>query len=142
MNQPTDVPAPRTAAEPPPLAFIYDRQTSPTPGVVVARLANCELYAERQDWELAGHWIDHGDDALSMTARPQFEAMLALIRHHSAARPVVCLINDWRQLANEPHPLARFLYKVDQAGGKVVTSSGATDRGRLGMLATPATFRP
>lgn len=141
MDQPTDDPGPGNGL--PPLAFIYDRRTSDTDaseGVLRLRLGACRLYADQQGWEQAGEWIDHGDAALSMTCRPQFEMMLGLIRHHAATREVICLIADWQRLANDAQPLARFRYQVDQAGGRVVTSAGITDRG--GALTTPATFRP
>lgn len=139
MDQPTDD---GTARNAPPLAFIYDRRTSDTDaseGVLRLRLGACRMYADQQGWEMAGEWIDHGDAALSMTRRPQFEMMLGLIRHHSAGRDVVCLIADWPRLANDATPLARFRYQIEQAGGQVVTSAGATEHGPRGGLATPAT---
>jgi DNA invertase Pin-like site-specific DNA recombinase len=141
MSDATDDPTPGT---PPPLAFIYDRRTSDTDaseGILRRRLTACRQYAAAQGWEQAGEWIDHGDAALSMTVRPQLEAMLGLIRHYSASRIVVCLVADWTRLANDPAPLARYCYKVEQAGGQVVTAAGAA-MGQRGGLTTPVTWRP
>jgi hypothetical protein len=124
----------------PPLAFLYDRQTSPTPGVLVLRLDLCRLRAGELGWEVAGEWVDSGDDALTGSRRPQFDAMLTAVREAAAAgRTVVCLVADWHRLSREAATEAGFRARITAAGGFTATAAGEDDqpgsgRGRVTMI--------
>jgi DNA invertase Pin-like site-specific DNA recombinase len=108
-----------------PLAFIYDRQTSPTVGVVLMRVAVCRQYAEERGYEIAGEWHDTGDNALT-DHRPQFDRMLTemLATRVGGRDEIVCLVNDFDRLSHNPHHRTRFIRRVQAAGGWVENCLG------------------
>jgi DNA invertase Pin-like site-specific DNA recombinase len=124
----------------PPLAFVYDRHASPTPGVLTLRLDLCRLRANEQGWEVAGEWVDRGDAALSDGHRPEFDRMLAAMREASrSGRTVLCLVADWYRLSRDTATERGFRARIATAGGYTATGAGEDDqpgsgRGRPSML--------
>lgn len=113
----------------PVLAFIYDRQTSQTAGVLVMRLEACHLWAQDAGWEVAGEWVDQGIGALRDDDRPKFDALADAMRAAAGAgwRPV-CLVADWPRLSRDAEAEAAFRARVRTAGGYTVTAVGEDDQ--------------
>lgn len=123
-----------------PLAFVYDRHASPTEAVLQLRLEYCKLRATEVGWDVAGQFIDRGDDALGDDHRPAFDRMLGAMREQAkTGRQVVCLVSDWYRLSRLPEPEAEFRARVTTVGGFTATAVGEDDqpgsgRGRVRML--------
>ncbi|MDJ0340751.1 recombinase family protein [Streptomyces sp. H10-C2] len=111
-----------------PLAFFYDRHATPSTGILQVRLEACREYAAELRYEVAGEWIDRGDDALSDDRRPQFDAMLDALAGASVDRTVLCLINGWDRLSRDPGRCGHFRYRIHMAGGWTETTTGEDDR--------------
>lgn len=112
-----------------PLAFIYDRQASPTPGVVVLHLEVCNLRARDEGWQIAGEWVDKGDAALSDDNRPEFDTMMtSMAAAVSAGREVLCLVADWGRLSRDFSAEAALRARVRAVGGYTATGIGEDDR--------------
>ena len=113
----------------PVLAFIYDRQTSPTPGVLVIRLETCRLWARTAGWEVAGEWVEQGDRALYDDERPAFDSMRATMPDATGAgwQPV-CLVSDWHRLSRDNEVELAFRAQVHTMGGYTATAAGEDDR--------------
>ncbi|MGP4002385.1 recombinase family protein [Streptomyces sp. 8N706] len=118
-----------------PLAYIYDRHATRSPGTLDLRLDGCRTYAERQGWEVAGHWVDRGDDALSEEHRPQLDALCAAMGRCSDARTRVCLVHSWERLCRDAMARERLSRRVALAGGRTVTSFGQSDESARATLA-------
>lgn len=122
------------ADSPRPRAFIYDRHATSSTAILDIRLDRCRAYAESQGWELAGIWIDLGDNALS-DHRPEFHALCLAMRAEPG--PAVCLVDDWDRIARDASISATMRRRVGQAGGHCETVGGESDapeekaRGRL-----------
>ncbi|MBV9023933.1 MAG: recombinase family protein [Streptomycetaceae bacterium] len=113
----------------PPLAFIYDRHATPTKAIMLLRVGACREYAEEQGWEIAGEWVDDGDNALTDDNRPQFDLMLAeLLGTHRGGRTVVCVVTDWDRLSRDSWNRLIFARKVALAGGWIETIVGETTK--------------
>ncbi len=109
-----------------PLAFVYDRNVTKTPGVLDQRVAECCAYAHRRGWQVAGVWIDHGDDALT-TERPEFTALVTKLRALAPCGPVICLVHTWQRLAYDGHRRLALQQRIAQAGGHCATAFGEND---------------
>ncbi|MFJ7997282.1 recombinase family protein [Streptomyces sp. NPDC096310] len=112
----------------PPLAFIYDRHASPRARAVLdLRLEGCRNWALAQGWEIAGRWVDLGDDALSDAHRPRFDELVTLMRGIPGGRARICLVHHWDRLTRYGD---RFAYqrRVAGAGGSTATTFGEGDR--------------
>lgn len=125
----------------PPLAFLYDRKTSPTDAILLLRLRSCRMRAEEVGWQVAGEFIDEGDDALGGAHhRPRFDQMLAAMRVEAkGGRRVVCLVADWYRLSRDADTERAFRARITTAGGYTATATGEDDqpgrgRGRVTML--------
>lgn len=118
------------AASPaPPLAFVYDRQMSPTVGVLVLRLEVCKLRARDEGWEVAGEWVDRDDAVFSNENRPAFDAMvLAMAEARNAGHEVLCLVADWLRLSRDQEVRHAFQARVRTAGGYTATATGESDQ--------------
>lgn len=118
------------------LAFIYDRQMSPTVGVLVLHLEVCNLRARDEGWTIAGEWVDQGDAVFSDENRPAFDSMIeAMAKARSAGREVLCLIADWPRLSRDEGVRVSFQTRVRTAGGFTATGVGEDDRQSLSGLA-------
>jgi hypothetical protein len=125
----------------PVLAFIYDRRTSPTIGVLNMRLGFCRLRAEEQGWEVAGEWVDQGDSAFADGHRLAFDQMLMAIRDAtSRGREALCLVSEWHRLSHNEDVESAFRARVAAAGGYTATAAGEDDRDepRIGRPAKAA----
>lgn len=121
--------------EPIPLAFIYDRHATPTEGVLLLRLEANTQYVQAQGWELAGEWVDRGDEALTDDHRPKFEEMLKAIgRAAQNGRKAVCLVSSWDRFSRSDWERRIFVRKVTLAGGWVQTIVGESSRDPSGTL--------
>lgn len=114
--------------ERPLLAFIYDRRFSPSV-VLDLRLTHCREYAAAAGVEVAGVWIDTGDDALSDERRPLFADMVAAMRTAGQqGRTVACLVADWDRISRDAYRSAALRRMVAEAGGYTMTCDGDDDR--------------
>lgn len=122
-----------SAGRGPVLAFVYDRQASLADGVLGLHLEVCRGKAVEAGWSVVGEWVDRGTDALSDSARPQFDAMVKVMGEvHAAGRSVVCLVADWGRLSRDEEAEGGFRTRVRAAGGHTSTVAGETDEpGRL-----------
>jgi hypothetical protein len=126
-----------------PLVFLYDRHATPTRVILLMRLELCRMHCEEQGWELAGEWIDEGDEALIDERRPQFDQLAARMNwvRHGTKRPLICLIHDWDRLSYNRASRARFVRRIDLAGGWIETADGETNKPkdrRRGLLTAPS----
>ncbi|MEU1630376.1 recombinase family protein [Streptomyces sp. NPDC020096] len=113
-----------TAPSGPPQAFIYDRRSTPTLGVLLARLMVCREYAAERGWELVGEWVDEDDNALT-DRRPEFDRLIGkMLGAHRDGREVICLVNDFDRLSHNQEIQTRFIKRVHLAGGWVETIVG------------------
>lgn len=118
----------------PPMAFIYDRRTTPTKGIMVMRLQACHGHAEERGYEIAGEWYDEGDGAL-VDRRPQFSQLIARMRDASqCGRQAVCLVNDFDRLSHDSELRRQFIRRVHLAGGWVEDILGDRSDQRTGRL--------
>ncbi|MCQ4082229.1 recombinase family protein [Streptomyces sp. RB6PN25] len=112
-----------------PLAFIYDRHATPTQAIMLLRVGACRQYAEERGWEIAGEWVDCGNDALTDDHRPEFDRMLAnLLGSHRGGRTTVCVVCDWDRLSRDPEQRQKFARQVTCAGGWIETIAGETSK--------------
>jgi len=128
----------------PPLAFLYDRHASPTVAILLLRLQSCRMRAEELGWQVAGEFVDEGDDALEDSHRPKFDTMLTAMRGQATAgRQVVCLVSDWYRLSRNDKTEAAFRARIATAGGYTATAAGEDDlpgsgRGRVNAVGRAA----
>lgn len=110
-----------------PLAFIYDRHATPQRALLDLRVEACREYAADAGYEVAGVWVDEGDDALQGTTRPQFDALLEELAAAAATgRRAFCLVNGWDRLAHAEGSTA-FQNRIQARGGWTVTALGEDD---------------
>ncbi|MET9294255.1 hypothetical protein [Streptomyces sp. NPDC003077] len=119
---------------PPPLAFIYDRNATFNHRLLDMRVDGCRNYAERQRWDIAGTWTDHGDDALSNGHRPAFQSLLRRMLEVSRSRTVLCLVHNWDRYAHDRPSRVDFQQRVALAGGYTATTFNETDLGGVVAL--------
>ncbi len=125
-------------------AYIYDRHSTPSQGILLLRLEACREHAALQGWTVAGEWIDRGDHALAdAQTRPEFGDMLRAMTQAAAdGQTVVCIVNDWDRLSLTPGASGILRRRVGHAGGWTETAVGESDRhdqARLRNLRTSAT---
>ncbi|RSO22594.1 hypothetical protein DMH15_33080 [Streptomyces sp. WAC 06725] len=110
----------------PSLAFIYDRNATRSHAILDMRLDGCRAYAGRRGWQIADHWVDFGDDAISRV-RPRFAALLEIMRTQARVRPVLCLVHSWDRLAHDSALRSALQQRVAQAGGYCATTFDESD---------------
>lgn len=118
------------ANTPSPLVFVYDRNAGRSRHFLELRIAGCKNTATRYAWEVAGEWIDRGDDALDdvPSLRPRFMEMAGqMAAATEQGRPVLCLVHNWDRLSRSSDRRAQFQRLVAVAGGWTVTTFGETD---------------
>lgn len=121
------------------LAFVYDRQMSPTVGVLVLHLGLCKIRARDEGWTIAGEWIDQGDAVFSDENRPAFDAMIeAMKTARGAGHEVLCLIADWPRLSRDEEARQAFQARIRTAGGYIATGVGGDDKQGLSQLSASA----
>lgn len=128
-----------------PLAFIYDRHTTPNEQLLDLRVDACREYAALVGYDVEGVWIDEGDGALDDADRPQFAALLkqlgATVRD---GRTALCLVNNWDRLASDGTRCVSFQSRIRARGGWTATALGEDDvprpsrRGRIEELLSAA----
>lgn len=124
----------------PPLVFLYDRHASPTVTILLLRLQSCRMRAEELGWQVAGEFVDEGDDALTDAHRPKFDRMLAAMRAEATAgRQVVTMVSDWYRLSRDLETEKAFRARITTAGGYTATATGEDDqpgsgRGRVNAV--------
>jgi DNA invertase Pin-like site-specific DNA recombinase len=106
------------------LAFVYDRHATIAREILRLRLETCAKYADRQGWQIAGWFVDEGDDALANDHRPTFHAMLNAIRAAGADAPRVVLVHDWQRFSHDDEARGLFTRTVLHLGTWVETTSG------------------
>ncbi|MFI0257770.1 recombinase family protein [Streptomyces sp. NPDC017056] len=112
---------------PTPLAFIYDRNATASSPYLNMRLDGCHNYAgQRRGWQVAGDWIDRGDHALD-TERPEFGALLEIMRTQAGRRQVICLVHTWDRLSRAPEQRIALQQRVALVGGYCATTFDETD---------------
>ncbi|MFB6983985.1 hypothetical protein [Streptomyces scopuliridis] len=113
---------------PPPLVFIYDRHAIPhARGTLDLRLEGCQNWAAERNWEIAGRWVDLGDDALTDTHRPRFGELCTFMAELTGERTAICLVHNWTRLTRTGDR-AEYQHKVRQAGGYTATTFGEDDQ--------------
>ncbi|HZX40012.1 MAG TPA: recombinase family protein [Streptomyces sp.] len=105
-------------------AFIYDRHATTSTVILDIRLDRCRSYAESCGWEVAGIWLDLGDNALGQH-RPQFSSLCVAM--DAATGPIVCLVDDWDRLARDASQSAVMRRRIGQADGHCETAEGESD---------------
>ncbi|MFI6700332.1 hypothetical protein ACIBJC_15365 [Streptomyces sp. NPDC050509] len=114
-----------------PLVFIYDRHPSlRARGILDLRLEGCQNWAASRAWEIAGRWVDLGDDALSDAHRPKFTELAAFMREVSELTPdrtLICLVHHWDRLTRHGDR-ATYQHRIAAAGGYTATTFGDDDQ--------------
>ncbi|MFJ9027551.1 hypothetical protein ACIRQP_03345 [Streptomyces sp. NPDC102274] len=118
------------AVGPPPLAFIYDRHATSHRAPMDLRLDGCRNWAALHGWEIAGIWLDLGDNALIEDDRPQFDGLCRAMELYAGTREVLCLVHTWERLTRTG-ALPEYLRRVAAAGGYTATCQGDDDRQAL-----------
>lgn len=96
---------------------------------MLLRVGACREYAEGMGWDIAGQWVDDGDNALTGDHRPEFLRMLAkLLGAHRGGRDVVCVVCDWDRLSRDREQCQKFARQVISAGGWIETIAGETTK--------------
>ncbi|MFJ9029831.1 recombinase family protein [Streptomyces sp. NPDC102274] len=113
-----------------PLVFIYDRHATEHRAPLDLRLDGCRNWAELHGWEIAGIWLDLGDNALTDGRRPQFDGLCGAMALYAGSREVLCLVHTWDRLTRTG-ALPGYLRRVAAAGGYTVTGLGEDDRQAL-----------
>lgn len=104
-------------------AFLYDRHASPTEGVLLLRLEYCKLRAAEAGWQVAGEFVDRGDDALGDDHRPEFDRMIgSMCEQVASGRQVVFLVSDWYRLSRDAENEAAFRARITTVGGYTTTA--------------------
>jgi hypothetical protein len=111
----------------PPLVFIYDRHTTRARAILDLRLEGCQNWAAAKGYEIAGRWVDLGDDALTDVSRPRFDEMLAFMAEMSEGRTLICLIHHWDRFTRYGDR-AEYQRRIALAGGHIETPSGDDDQ--------------
>lgn len=107
-----------------PLTFIYDRARVAGATADLWRRERCAGYAAEQGWDMAGRWLDTGENALSLDIRPQFDAMLRAIATAVDTTECVCLITSWARLSHDTAARKVLATRILQAGARIETISG------------------
>ncbi|MEV8395288.1 MULTISPECIES: hypothetical protein [unclassified Streptomyces] len=111
----------------PPLAFIYDRHATERRDPLDLRLDGCRNWAALHGWEIAGIWLDLGDNALTDGHRPQFDGLCGAMALYTSSREALCLVHTWQRLTRtDARP--EYQRKVAAAGGYTATCLGEDDR--------------
>ncbi|MEV8396029.1 MULTISPECIES: hypothetical protein [unclassified Streptomyces] len=113
-----------------PLVFIYDRHATEHRAPLDLRLAGCRNWAALRDWEIAGIWLDLGDNALTDGHRPQFNGLCGAMETYAGTREVLCLVHTWERLTRTD-ALPDYQRRVAAAGGYTATCLGEDDRRAL-----------
>ncbi len=111
-------------AQPPTLAFIYDRQATRNPLTLELRLRACAEYVDRQGWGYGGWFVDRGDNALALDRRPALDHLCNTMRAAGADKQRVCLVFNWERFAYDPAVRALLTRRVFALGGWVETCQG------------------
>ncbi|MFJ2111233.1 recombinase family protein [Streptomyces sp. NPDC087850] len=122
----------------PPLVFIYDRHPGQRRAILDLRLDGCQNWAAAQRWEIAGRWVDLGDDALTDDRRPGFDELVSFMAEIPGDRTKICLVHHWERLTHHGDR-ADFQRRVREAGGFIATTFGEDDQ--AATLATPREAR-
>ncbi|MFK8848806.1 recombinase family protein [Streptomyces sp. Ac-502] len=121
-------------ATPSPLVFIYDRNATRSSAILDLRLSGCVNYADRHGWQIAGLWVDRGDNALS-TTRPQFSALVESMGAQAGRRATICLVHHWCRLAHDDALRRTLQQRVARARGCTATTFGDSDEQAHAALA-------
>ncbi|RSO22869.1 hypothetical protein DMH15_32710 [Streptomyces sp. WAC 06725] len=121
-------------ATPSPLVLIYDRNATRSSAILDLRLSGCVNYADCHGWQIAGLWVDRGDDALSAT-RPQFCALIEVMRVEAGRRATICLVHNWCRLAHDDALRLTLQQRVAQVRGCTATTFGNSDARAHAVLA-------
>ncbi|MEU8827755.1 recombinase family protein [Streptomyces sp. NPDC048636] len=100
-------------------AYIYDRETTSADNAD-ERIAVCRDYAARMGWNVAGQWVDRGDNAVS-ARRMQWVGMLAAMDFETPGRQPVCLVASWDRIARDASLRAEFRQMVSKINGVCVS---------------------
>ncbi|MEU3538472.1 hypothetical protein [Streptomyces paromomycinus] len=119
---------------PSPLVFIYDRNATRSSAILDLRLSGCVNYADRHGWQIAGLWVDRGDNALSRT-RPHFSALVETMRVQAGRRATICLVHHWCRLAHDEAQRRALQQRVARAHGCTATTFGDSDEQAHAVLA-------
>ncbi|MFH8346157.1 recombinase family protein [Streptomyces sp. NPDC018045] len=115
-----------TGAPTPPLAFIYDRNATRSRAMLEMRISGCRTYAERQGWEVAGWWVDFGDEALGKE-RPELGALVGVLVRMVVVRRAFCLVHHWNRFAHDIEGRHALQRRVARVGGYSATTFGESD---------------
>ncbi len=110
----------------PPLAYLYDRLTTPAAGLPALRLRACRDYADRAGFEVGGEWCDEGPAALLDARRPQLAAlMLATAAARRRGRTVVVVIHSLSRLSGDPQARVVLSRRITSLGATIETVAAA-----------------
>jgi hypothetical protein len=112
------------AADPRPLAYVYDRRVTLDDTLLNRRLKACARHVTRRGWRFGGWWLDVGDDALAVDHRPAFGKLLGSMQEAGPAAPRVCLVHDWGRLSHAPETCDALIARVIALGAWVETCAG------------------
>ncbi|MFD7661752.1 recombinase family protein [Streptomyces sp. NPDC059788] len=123
----------------PPLAFVYDRCATRSHAMLELRLAGCRTYAERQGWDVAGWWVDFGDEALG-GERPELRELVGALGRVVMARRAFCLVHHWNRFAHDVEGRLALRRRIARVGGYSATTFGESDEreGDAGEARVPA----
>ncbi|KOG66317.1 hypothetical protein ADK76_02970 [Streptomyces griseoflavus] len=121
-------------ATPSPLVFIYDRNATRSSAILDLRLSGCVNYADHHGWQIAGLWVDRGDDALGVT-RPQFSMLIETMRGQAGHRATICLVHHWGRLAHDAALRRTLQQRVARAHSCTATTFGDSDEQSHAVLA-------
>jgi DNA invertase Pin-like site-specific DNA recombinase len=117
-----------------PVAFIYDRHTTPDRDALRRRLTASVAYVRDQGWEIGGWYVDSGACALSETERPALERLLLAVQGNSCVERYL-VTHDWGRLSNDIGYQGLHARRVRLAGGAICTVvGGENSRGRVSNL--------
>lgn len=118
-----------------PLAFIYDRNATRSTTVLDQRLTGCQNYAKLRGWEIAGQWLDLGDNALS-DHRPELARLIDAMQARARDREVICLVHTWGRLTHDADSRIRYQMRIAQAGGHTETAFAESDARSVKAMAS------
>ncbi|SCD75783.1 Resolvase, N terminal domain [Streptomyces sp. DpondAA-D4] len=105
--------------------YVYDRHATVLTTVLDIRIDRCRAYAQSHGWDLAGIWLDLGDNALTNDRRPQFDAMCRALENDTG--PTVCLVDGFDRLTRDVEQRNAMQFRVAQAGSHCETAGGESD---------------
>ncbi|MBL1096709.1 recombinase family protein [Streptomyces coffeae] len=101
------------------IAYIYDREITSADNAD-PRITICRAYAAELGWQVAGQWVDRGENAVSPRRRA-WVGMLAAMEHEAQGAQPVCLVASWDRIARDDMVRAELRQMVSKIDGVCVS---------------------